>query len=75
MVWRCQVLTLKELGSKAMLAEPVEVKPKKVAASEGDKDKSKMREAVESAIVQEKPNVKWEDIAGLEQVCGVCSCE
>lgn len=54
---------------KVMLSEPVETKPKKaVAASEGDKDKNKMREAVESVIVQDKPNVKWDDIAGLEQV-------
>lgn len=54
---------------KEMLSAPVETKPKKaVAASEGDKDKSKMREAVEGAIVQDKPNVKWDDIAGLEQV-------
>mmetsp|Transcript_32427 Transcript_32427/g.47306 ORF Transcript_32427/g.47306 Transcript_32427/m.47306 type:complete len:443 (+) Transcript_32427:62-1390(+) len=53
---------------KKMLDEPVEDKPKKAEkASEGDKDKNKMREAVEGAIVQEKPNVKWDDIAGLEQ--------
>jgi len=54
---------------KLMLNEPIEPKPKKaVAASEGDKDKNKMKEAVESAIVQDKPNIKWDDIAGLEQV-------
>eukprot|EP00802_Teleaulax_amphioxeia_P014562 Tamp_14630.p1 GENE.Tamp_14630~~Tamp_14630.p1 ORF type:complete len:450 (+),score=112.70 Tamp_14630:107-1456(+) len=52
----------------AMLEKPAEpAKPKKEAEGGGDKDKNKMREAVESAIVQEKPNVKWEDIAGLEQ--------
>ena len=54
---------------KVMLSEPIEPKPKKaVAASEGDKDKNKMKEAVESAIIQDKPNIKWDDIAGLEQV-------
>ena len=53
---------------KKMLEEPVEAKPKKAALSEGDKDKNKMRETVMEAIVQEKPNVTWDDIAGLEQV-------
>lgn len=52
---------------KKMLEEPVEAKPKKAALSEGDKDKNKMRETVMEAIVQEKPNVTWDDIAGLEQ--------
>ena len=54
---------------RAMLDKPPEpAKPKKEAVGGGgDKDKSKMREAVESAIVHEKPNVKWDDIAGLEQ--------
>lgn len=37
----------------------------------GDKDKdddekAKMRGALSSAIVSEKPNVKWSDVAGLE---------
>lgn len=35
----------------------------------GDKDdgeKDKMRSALSSAIVSEKPNVKWDDVAGLE---------
>ena len=54
---------------KKMLSEPVPEKKKKAAeGGDKDKDKDKMRDAVESAIVQEKPNVKWGDIAGLEQV-------
>jgi len=31
-----------------------------------DKEKSKMRGALNSAIVTEKPNIKWDDVAGLE---------
>eukprot|EP01136_Pigoraptor_vietnamica_P037488 Opistho-1_new@105493 len=32
-----------------------------------DPEKKKLRGALQSAIVQEKPNVKWSDVAGLEQ--------
>jgi vacuolar protein-sorting-associated protein 4 len=31
-----------------------------------DDEQSKMRGALSSAIVSEKPNVKWDDVAGLE---------
>jgi vacuolar protein-sorting-associated protein 4 len=31
-----------------------------------DDEKSKLRGALSSAIVAEKPNVKWDDVAGLE---------
>lgn len=31
-----------------------------------DEDKGKMRSALSSAIVSEKPNIKWDDVAGLE---------
>lgn len=31
-----------------------------------DKEKEKLRGALSSAIVTEKPNVKWEDVAGLD---------
>lgn len=34
--------------------------------SKDDEEKSKMRSALSSAIVSEKPNVKWDDVAGLE---------
>jgi vacuolar protein-sorting-associated protein 4 len=32
----------------------------------GDEEKTKMRGALASAIVSEKPNIKWDDVAGLE---------
>lgn len=32
-----------------------------------DDEKNKLRGALAGAIVQEKPNVKWTDVAGLEQ--------
>ena len=32
-----------------------------------DKEEEKMQEALNSAIVKEKPNVKWTDVAGLDQ--------
>ena len=31
-----------------------------------DEEKTKMRGALSSAIISEKPNVKWDDVAGLE---------
>jgi len=34
---------------------------------DNDKEKMKHRAALNSAIVTEKPNVKWDDVAGLEQ--------
>lgn len=33
----------------------------------GDKDNDKFRGSLSQAIVKEKPNIKWEDVAGLEQ--------
>lgn len=33
-----------------------------------DDEKSKLRGALSSAIVSEKPNVKWDDVAGLEGI-------
>ncbi|KNC82594.1 vacuolar protein sorting-associated protein 4B, partial [Sphaeroforma arctica JP610] len=35
-------------------------------ADDDDKETSEMREALEGAIVAEKPNVKWDDVCGLE---------
>uniref|UniRef100_A0A6U4ZFE5 AAA+ ATPase domain-containing protein n=1 Tax=Hemiselmis andersenii TaxID=464988 RepID=A0A6U4ZFE5_HEMAN len=55
---------------KKILNEPiVPVKQKATAGGGGgdDKDKTKMSDAMQGAIVKEKPNVKWDDIAGLEQ--------
>jgi len=53
---------------KKIISEPPPTK-QKVAAGGGndDKDKQKMSDTMQSAIVKEKPNVKWDDIAGLEQ--------
>lgn len=33
----------------------------------GDKEDDKFKNALSQAIVREKPNIKWEDVAGLEQ--------
>jgi vacuolar protein-sorting-associated protein 4 len=33
---------------------------------EEDSDTRKLRDALDSAIIKDKPNVKWEDVAGLE---------
>ena len=35
--------------------------------SEADEEKKKLEEQLSGCIVQEKPNVKWEDVAGLEK--------
>jgi vacuolar protein-sorting-associated protein 4 len=35
-------------------------------ADEGDEENKKLRNSLASAILQEKPNVTWDDIAGLE---------
>ncbi|CAM9842386.1 unnamed protein product [Pylaiella littoralis] len=40
---------------------------KKNSGGEGDDEQKKRRGALESAIVSDKPNVKWSDVAGLEQ--------
>lgn len=41
-------------------------KPKGDGKDKDDEEKTKMRSALSSAIVSEKPNVKWSDVAGLE---------
>ena len=33
---------------------------------ENSKEEDKMEDALSSAIVREKPNVKWADVAGLD---------
>lgn len=33
---------------------------------EGDPESKKLRNALQGAILQDKPNVRWEDVAGLE---------
>merc|ERR1719245_1105548 len=37
------------------------------ADSDEDADKKKMQNKLEGAIMEEKPNVKWKDVAGLAQ--------
>ena len=39
---------------------------KKKSKQEGEEEESKLEGALASAIVTEKPNVKWDDVAGLE---------
>lgn len=34
---------------------------------DGDPDSKKLRGALAGAVLTEKPNIKWEDVAGLEQ--------
>lgn len=41
-------------------------KGKDKGGDKDDGDKDKMRSALSSAIVSEKPNIKWDDVAGLE---------
>lgn len=40
--------------------------PNKTSNTEDDKEKKAFQEALSGAIISEKPNVKWEDVAGLE---------
>ncbi|EPS59126.1 hypothetical protein M569_15684 [Genlisea aurea] len=51
-------------GDAAVAARP-KTKPKDGNDGE-DGDKEKLRAGLSSAIVREKPNVKWNDVAGLE---------
>ncbi|KAF8366948.1 vps-4 [Pristionchus pacificus] len=58
---------------KKFLKEGPAKKPVKDGGSNGkgsdddDDDKKKLQDRLQGAIVMEKPNVKWTDIAGLEQ--------
>ncbi len=42
-------------------------KPKGSGEDDADLEKQKLRGALSGAIVTEKPNVKWDDVAGLAQ--------
>lgn len=40
---------------------------KRIALHSEDPEKKKLMTQLEGAVVVERPNVKWEDVAGLEQ--------
>jgi vacuolar protein-sorting-associated protein 4 len=42
-------------------------KPKGSGEDDADAEKQKLRSALSGAVVTEKPNVKWNDVAGLDQ--------
>ncbi|RRT42907.1 hypothetical protein B296_00040429 [Ensete ventricosum] len=53
-------------GDAAVVARP-KTKPKDGDGNGGeDSDQAKLRAGLTSAIITEKPNVKWNDVAGLE---------
>lgn len=53
-------------GDAAVAARP-KGKPKDGGGGDGeDAEQSKLRSGLNSAIIREKPNVKWNDVAGLE---------
>ena len=54
-----------EVGSKS--SGGTGTKKKGDPEDDVDDEKNKMRGALSGAIVTEKPNIKWEDVAGLEQ--------
>lgn len=42
-------------------------KPKGSGEDDLDAEKQKLRGALSGAVVSEKPNIKWDDVAGLDQ--------
>eukprot|EP01134_Creolimax_fragrantissima_P008182 CFRG8182T1 len=59
--------TLKEyLNNKTHKAEAAGRDGGSGGADDDGKEKGELREALEGAIVSEKPNVKWDDVCGLE---------
>lgn len=53
-------------GSKAAMGSNGGSTGKGKPAANEDDDSKKLRNALSGAILQERPNVRWEDIAGLE---------
>ncbi|KAK9153711.1 hypothetical protein Sjap_001191 [Stephania japonica] len=57
-------------GANGDAAAAMKTKPKAKGGGEGgdgeDAEQSKLRSGLDSAIIREKPNVKWNDVAGLE---------
>lgn len=66
--------TLREYLSSLPVYQPVSSSPEPhpqspspaASSSAASSQNEKLKEALQSAIVQEKPNVRWDDIAGLE---------
>ncbi|XP_059665944.1 protein SUPPRESSOR OF K(+) TRANSPORT GROWTH DEFECT 1-like isoform X4 [Cornus florida] len=52
-------------GDAAVAARP-KTKPKNGGGDGEDSEQAKLRSGLNSAIIREKPNVKWNDVAGLE---------
>ncbi|XP_032816654.1 vacuolar protein sorting-associated protein 4A isoform X1 [Petromyzon marinus] len=62
-----EYLRTKEKGGKKPVKESQSNDKGSDSDSEGENpEKKKMQEQLQSAIVMEKPNVKWSDVAGLE---------
>ena len=60
----------KEYASRAKEIKEKKLKKKDKDGNkdtEADEEKKKLEEQLSGCIVQEKPNVKWEDVAGLEK--------
>ena len=55
------------LRAKDIKEKKLTKKDKKGGDSGDDEEKKKLEEQLSGCIVQEKPNVKWEDVAGLEK--------
>jgi vacuolar protein-sorting-associated protein 4 len=55
-----------ELDNKGGGGSATKSKNDKDGDDDADADKKKLRGALQGAIVTEKPNVRWEDVAGLE---------
>jgi len=51
-------------GGSAAASKP---KDPNGGGDKGNEEDQKMQDALSSAIVREKPNVKWTDVAGLDQ--------
>eukprot|EP01041_Mallomonas_annulata_P007923 gene7923-16214_t len=57
-------------GSGGATATASQAKSSSDRSKEKDDEKSKLRDALSSAIMSEKPNIKWSDVAGLETAKG-----
>ena len=62
-------LSTREAGraSKPRKSNTTNNNPLRDEKKEDDKEEEKLQDALSSAIVKEKPNIKWSDVAGLDQ--------